>query len=949
MNSAFHDYFRCPEGAVQFAANEGRPQQSGYFRFGDGLTLYGGTSGIPVAKQVSPNLADTLPFARATGGEVSLPFDPDQVADCLRYERYAGGGDAGTARLGARPIIRDLYYLLRPLMPVPVRSILQRIHLRSQLNSSFPQWPVDRSVDRLFEKLMELALRANGNVAIPFIWFWPEGAKAACILTHDVETAAGVAFCPRLMDTDSEFGFRSAFQIVPEKRYEVTDSFLQQIKCRGFEVNVHDLNHDGNLFRERGEFLRRAEKINQYAVRFGTRGFRSGALYRQLDWYGDLDISYDMSVPNAGHLDPQGGGCCTVMPYFVGDILEIPVTEIQDYSLFHILNQYSIDLWKRQTEIIVGGNGMISLITHPDYLIPQKARSTYRELLGYLAETCKAQNVWATLPAEINRWWRMRHNMKLARVGDSWEVRGEGKERAKIAYASLVDGRLEYTFVPPSQERHPGSAVRAEGTLTNPVAAEAGRNSSPDLEQQFAEIVVSAREAAHSIVLDRGMQDEISYQSSSPPCSPSTPRPTKSQMPLTKPREVHQRATSMKGVAGEKQKLQRPLRVCMVAYTFYESDNRVMRYAETLAREGHEVEVYALQQADNPKKELLCGVTVYRIQRRLINERTLFSYVWRILSFLLRAFYQVSKNDLSRKYDLVHVHSVPDFLVFSALVPRLRGTPVILDIHDILPEFYAGKFGAKNDSIVFRFLCFTEWICARFASHVIIANHIWKERLEARSVEPAKCSVVLNSPDRSIFQRSLDHPAKSDRFILLYPGTLNQHQGLDIAIRAFAKIKDQVPFAVFHIYGEGPLKEQLSTLIKELALDDRVVLFDTKPLREIAQVIETADLGVVPKRKENFGNEAFSTKIFEFMAMEIPVIVSDTRIDKYYFDDSLVRFFRSGDDEDLARCMLDLIQHPEKRRSLVEHATEFIERNDWTAKKQEYLDLVGQLTDQSER
>src|ERR1700746_1935343 len=161
MSQHFLGHYRCPEAAIRFGIDEGPCLETGYFRFGDGLTLYGGTSGIPVTKQVSHNLGDTLPFARATGGKVSLPFDPDQVADCLRYERYSGGGDVGTAHLGARPFVRDLYYLLRPLMPVRVRSVLQRIHLRSQLKNSFPQWPIDRSVDRLFEKLMELALRAN--------------------------------------------------------------------------------------------------------------------------------------------------------------------------------------------------------------------------------------------------------------------------------------------------------------------------------------------------------------------------------------------------------------------------------------------------------------------------------------------------------------------------------------------------------------------------------------------------------------------------------------------------------------------------------------------------------------------------------------------------------------------------------------------------------------------
>jgi len=406
-------------------------------------------------------------------------------------------------------------------------------------------------------------------------------------------------------------------------------------------------------------------------------------------------------------------------------------------------------------------------------------------------------------------------------------------------------------------------------------------------------------------------------------------------------------ATTVEPAATEHVKpSKRPLRIGMVAYTFYDSDNRVMRYAELLAQEGHDVEVFALR-GDNPKAETVYGVKVFRLQQRLKNEKTQFDYAWRVLGFLLRSFWQLSKRQLKRRYDLIHVHSVPDFLVFCALIPRLSGTPVILDIHDILPEFYAGKFGASKKSLVFRLMCFVEWLSGKFSSHVIIANHIWKERLESRSVTPNKCSVVMNYPDRAIFQPSPEPGPKKGRFLFLYPGTLYWHQGLDIGIRAFAKISDRAPHADFHIYGGGPVQDSLLALIKELRLEGRVCIYDSKPIREIAHLMELADVGVVPKRKDNFGNEAFSTKIFEFMAMNVPVIVSDTSVDKYYFNDSLVRFFRAGDEDDLAHAMLDLIQHPEKRRALVENSREFIRKNDWTVKKCEYLDLVEDLTNPS--
>jgi glycosyltransferase involved in cell wall biosynthesis len=387
----------------------------------------------------------------------------------------------------------------------------------------------------------------------------------------------------------------------------------------------------------------------------------------------------------------------------------------------------------------------------------------------------------------------------------------------------------------------------------------------------------------------------------------------------------------------------RPLRVCMVAYTFYETDSRVMRYAEALAQRGDLVDVFALKKPGTPRVETLGGVRVRRLQGRLFNEKGLFSYIWRVLLFLVRSLYQVSIHDLRKKYDIVHIHSVPDFLVFSALLPRFRGAPIILDIRDILPEFYASKFGVTEKSLGFRLLCVAEKFCTRFADHVIIANHTWQERLLSRSVNPGKSTVVLNVPDRSIFTPRKQLKEVKDRFLILYHGTLNWHQGLDLAVRAFAKIKNLVPEAEFHIYGDGPSKPELLLLIEQLLLENRVLLHERIPLREIPSVIETAKLGIVPKRKDNFGNEAFSTKILEFMAMGVPVIVSDTKVDRYYFDDSVVRFFRGEDEDDLAHSMLDLIRHREMRQTLIERATEFVARNDWTPKKHEYLKLIDGL------
>jgi hypothetical protein len=298
-------------------------------------------------------------------------------------------------------------------------------------------------------------MRAAGLEKIPFIWFWPEGKPSCFIMTHDVETRAGRDFTGQLMDLDQLYGVKASFQVIPEERYEVTDEYVNEIRRRGFEFNIHDLNHDGRLYQKREEFLRRAQKINEYGRRYNARGFRAGSMYRRLDWYDAYKFSYDMSLTNVAHLEPKRGGCCTVFPFFVGDILELPLTTSQDYSVFHILNDYSIDPWKAQLDLIRRNNGLISFIAHPDYLISQRARRVYENLLGYLREMVARENLWAALPGEVDLWWRARSQMRLVQRGDVWEIDGPESKRARIAFAKIEGDRLVYEVAPAHDHVHP--------------------------------------------------------------------------------------------------------------------------------------------------------------------------------------------------------------------------------------------------------------------------------------------------------------------------------------------------------------------------------------------------------------------------------------------------------------------------------------------------------------
>ncbi len=438
------DHFRCSEDIVDFVVRGDLSQDYGYFRMGDAICYGQCSSGAP-ARLVTDPLHDARPHVSFNGLQVELTFDPAQTLDNLRCELYCKN-PTGQKRtfLRASETIRSAYYRLRPFMPVQVRKHFQKLYFYNWDKVPFPEWPVDRTVENILEQLLLFSMKSQKVNRIPFIWFWPDRNQSCTMLTHDVETSAGLDFCPDLMDLNDSFGIKSSFQIVPEKRYQVSQNLLNCIRKRGFEVNIHDLTHDGRLFANRVEFLRRAERINHYARQFGALGFRSAIMYRNVDWYDALDFSYDMSIPNAAHLDPQRGGCCTVLPFFVGNILELPLTTTQDYSLFHILNDYSIRLWVEQISLVREKHGLISFIIHPDYIIADAARRVYIELLHYLAELRSKGDTWIALPSEVAAWWRLRSEMNLVKVGSSWRIEGKGSERARLAYAEMADDRLTY-------------------------------------------------------------------------------------------------------------------------------------------------------------------------------------------------------------------------------------------------------------------------------------------------------------------------------------------------------------------------------------------------------------------------------------------------------------------------------------------------------------------------
>lgn len=443
MSTAFTEHYRCPDDFADFTLTASLSDDTGYFRFGEDTICYGQTaSGFRVSR-VDANLYDCLNDVTTHGSSVLLPFNPTDLVNNLRLERYAK-----CFRLSAlspwQRSLRSAYYLLRPWMHVNVRKHVQKACLNGWRSRAFPRWPVDTTVEDLSEQLLYRSMKAKGVDRVPFVWFWPNGSRSCVVMTHDVEAESGQGFCSELMNIDDSFGIKASFQLVPEGRYRISAALVEEIRDRAFEVDIQDLNHDGHLFREKEEFLRRAQRINRYSNIYDARGFRAAVLYRNEDWYDALDFSYDMSVPNVAHLDPQPGGCCTVMPYFIGDILEIPLTTTQEYMLFHLLGDYSLDLWKAQIELIKKKNGLMSFLIHPDYIIERRARSVYRSLLGVLRDLGTKEKLWFALPGDVDQWWRSRSKMCVIERNGQWQVEGPGAERAKLAFAKAAGDHLEY-------------------------------------------------------------------------------------------------------------------------------------------------------------------------------------------------------------------------------------------------------------------------------------------------------------------------------------------------------------------------------------------------------------------------------------------------------------------------------------------------------------------------
>jgi hypothetical protein len=347
--------------------------------------------------------------------------------DFLLYERYRGPTN--------RSRKLEAYYTLKPLMPRGLQLALRRSYARRQAKAQFPSWPFESSlVEHRDAQLLE-QLRASGSDRLPFVNYWPDRKRFASVLTHDVEGPAGVANVMRVIELERRYGFVSSWNFVAEW-YPIPAGLFDEVRAAGCEIGLHGILHDGKLFSDRATFDANLPKIAHYATEWDVAGFRSPATGRNAAWMHELPVGYDSSFPDSDPFEPQSGGCCSIMPFFFGDVVELPITLTQDHTVFEILRSPGIELWRRKTDWLKANHGLVNIIVHPDYVVEQRDLDRYEAFLAYLAEH---DDGWHALPRDVARWWRDRDGLSIAAGG---QVVGSTAFGATVAYASERDGRL---------------------------------------------------------------------------------------------------------------------------------------------------------------------------------------------------------------------------------------------------------------------------------------------------------------------------------------------------------------------------------------------------------------------------------------------------------------------------------------------------------------------------
>jgi glycosyltransferase involved in cell wall biosynthesis len=719
-----------------------------------------------------------------------------------------------------------IYYRIKPLLPWSVRVGIRRLFAHRRRALARESWPI-----------------MPGSEKPPGNWHgWPDGKKFALVLTHDVEGWPGVAKCREVMELEQEMGFRSCFSFVPQGDYTISRSLRKELTRNGFEVGVHDLNHDGKLFHNRMNFSAKASRINEYLTDWEAVGFRSAFMLRNLDWLHELKIQYDSSTFDTDPFEPQPEGVGTIFPFWVprpskpyqakipdygrivagkespNGYVELPYTLPQDSTLFLLLGERTTNIWLQKVDWIATHGGMALVDVHPDYLSfdnqPRQRvypAAKYAELLSYLGDRYKGQ-FWNVTPSELAEWYR----------------------ETSVGSNGVSDRRF----------------------------------------------------------------------------------------------------------AGKK--------AAVLLYSDYKSDARPRREAEALVKSGMEVDVICLRQdSADPKNECVSGVNVRRVPLRHQRKGKL-NYVLQYGFFISFCAGTLALRSLRKRYDLVHVHNMPDVLVFSGIFSKLRGARILLDLHDPMPELMTTIFGFQENSLPVSILMRIEKLSIWFADQVLTVNLACKRIFSSRSCKEQKIQVVMNCPDEEIFTfipaggsciRQPDKP-----FVLMYHGSIVERHGLDLAIKALGIVRQSIPEAELRVYGSPtPFLELVRQSAEWKELDGAVKYMGPKSLEKISEAILECDLGIIPNRRSIFTEINTPTRIFEYLSRGKPVIAPLAPGITDYFGPEDLFYFELGNAPELAQRIEQVYRNPFQVQEILERGQQIYLKHCWKSERESFLDAVAKV------
>lgn len=391
----------------------------------------------------------------------------------------------------------------------------------------------------------------------------------------------------------------------------------------------------------------------------------------------------------------------------------------------------------------------------------------------------------------------------------------------------------------------------------------------------------------------------------------------------------------------------RAKRICMIAMSHYPGDTRIHREAEALKSAGYEVDILCRPAGKQPRIESFGNITAYRIMKAPPQENPR-AYMLQSLLFIIVAFFRLQVLAIKKKYKLIQIHNLPDYLIFASVIQKLFGVKLLLDIHDPSVELYEEKWPGKKNRIILRLVRIAERLSCNLSDHLITVTNECKNRLVSRGNPAGKISIIMNTADEGTFSfnKEREFGKITERVKILYHGTIAERFGLHNAIEAMEYLLKDIPGSIFNIYGryENSYRIKIEKLITKLKLENNVTLNGRVSLEQIPGLINTHDIGIVPYLKTDFMNLALPTKAFEYIASGLPVVSTRTYELANTFDEKCITYADDSKPEEIAETIKQLCFNPEVAKQQVVLAYQALRKISGEVMKERYVKLIDSLT-----